>query len=83
MLIFKEILNSTDFQCFSNDKKTLIYNYIEHFSDNVDKLKKIFSSILNIIQKTITESIDDIMERFYKELNNDINKIQKNTEWVE
>ena len=83
LLIFKEILNNIDFQCFSNDKKTLIYNYIEHFSDNVDKLKKIFSSILNIIQKTITESIDDIMERFYKELNNDINKSQKNNEWVE
>jgi hypothetical protein len=83
MLILKEILNSSDFQCFNNDKKTLIYNYIENFSDNVDKLKKIFSSILNIIQKTITESIDDAMERFNKELNNDINKSQKNTEWVD
>ena len=77
MIIFKEVLNTPEFNRFNNEKKNIIYNYIDHFSNNVEKLKKIFLSILNIIQKSINESIDDILERYNKELINDINKIEK------
>ena len=76
MIIFKENLNSAEFNCFNNDKKNLIYNYIEHFSNNVEKLKKIFGSLLNIIHKNISESIDDIMDKYNLELINDINRFK-------
>ena len=65
---FKDILNSSDYNSFNSDNKTLLYNYIGHFSDKNEKLRKIFDSILNIIQKNIKISIDDILEPFYKEL---------------
>ena len=65
---FKDILNSSDYNSFNSDNKTLLYNYIGHFSDKNEKLRKIFDSILNIIQKNINISIDDILEPFYKEL---------------
>ena len=74
MIIFKETLNNSEFNCFNNDKKNMIYNYIDHFSNNVEKLKRIFESLLNIIHKNINESIDDIMDNYRKELINDINK---------
>ena len=76
MIIFKENLNSAEFNCFNSDKKNLIYNYIEHFSNNVEKLKKIFGSLLNIIHKNISESIDDIMDKYNLELINDINRFK-------
>ena len=65
---FKDILNSSDYNSFNSDNKTLLYNYIGHFSDKNEKLRKIFDSLLNIIQKNIKISIDDILEPFYKEL---------------
>ena len=65
---FKDILNSSDYNSFNSDNKTLLYNYIGHFSDKNEKLRKIFDTILNIIQKNIKISIDDILEPFYKEL---------------
>ena len=76
MIIFKENLNSAEFNCFNSDKKNLIYNYIEHFSNNVEKLKKIFGSLLNIIHKNISESVDDLMDNYNLELINDINRFK-------
>lgn len=81
MLILKDILNSNEFNCFNNDKKNIIYNYIDHFSNNYEKLKKIFESLLNVIHKNIKESIDDIIDNYNKELNNDINKKEYNNQW--
>ena len=82
MLIFKGILNSFEFNCFNNTQKNIIYNYIDHYSHNVEKLKKIFTSILNIIHKSMNESIEDILESYNKELINDINKKDKKQEWM-
>lgn len=82
MLILKEILNTYEFNCFDVEKKTIIYNYIDNFSNNVEKIKKIFGSILNIVQKNINESIDDIFKNYNKELTDDINKIKKKSKWI-
>ena len=81
MNILKDILNSNEFNCFNNDKKNIIYNYIDHFSNNVEKLKKIFESVLNIIHKNIVGGIDDIIDNYKKELNNDINKNTFQNHW--
>jgi hypothetical protein len=72
MLTFKEVLNSPDFSCFSDNNKNIIYNYVEYFSAKIDKLKKLFECLLNIIQRKYTDSIDDIMEKFYKEMSNEL-----------
>ena len=80
MIILKDILNSfSEFNCFNNDKKNIIYNYIDHFSNKIEKIRKIFESILNIIQKNIRESIDDILDNYNKELMNDVNKNENNS----
>ena len=72
MLTFKEVLNSPDFSCFNDNNKNIIYNYVEYFSAKIDKLKKLFECLLNIIQRKYTDSIDDIMEKFYKEMSNEL-----------
>ena len=82
MLILKESLNTYEFNCFDVEKKTIIYNYIDNFSNNVEKIKKIFGSILNIVQKNINESTDDIFKNYNKELTDDINKIKKKNKWI-
>ena len=82
MSIFKNILNSLEFKCFNNNQKNIIYNYIDHFSNNAEKLKKIFTSILNILNKSMNESIDDTLESYNKEIINDINKNQKKSLWL-
>ena len=72
MNTLKEILNYSDFNCFNTNNKSLLYNYIDHFSNKNEKLKKLFESMLQIIKKNISLSIDDILESFNKELLNDI-----------
>ena len=72
MLTFKEVLNSPDFSCFNDNNKNIIYNYVEYFSAKIDKLKKLFECLLNIIQRKYIDSIDDIMEKFYKEMSNEL-----------
>ena len=71
MNTLKEILNGQDFQRFNNNNKILLINYVEHFWNKNEKLKKIFERVLEIIQKNITVSIDEIFENFNKELLND------------
>ena len=79
MTILKQILNGQDFKCFNNDKKEIIYNYIDTFSNNGEKMKIIFTILLDIIHKNISESIDDILEKYHKETINNANKgIKKN-----
>ena len=74
MNILKQILNGPDFKCFNNDKKNIIFNYIDTFSNNGEKMKKIFLTILDILHKNITESIDDILEKYNREIINNANK---------
>ena len=68
----KEILNGPDFNCLNENNKNLLYNYIEHFSNKKDNLKKIFESILYIIKNNISDSVDDKLEKFNRELIKDI-----------
>ena len=82
MNIFKGILNSFEFNCFNHVQKNIIYNYIDHFSNSGEKVKKLYTSILNIIHKSMNESIDDIIENYNKELINDINKNGKKNQWL-
>ena len=82
MNIFKGILNSFEFNCFNHVQKNIIYNYIDHFSNSGEKVKKLYTSILNIIHKSMNESIDDIIENYNKELINDINKNEKKNQWL-
>ena len=72
MITFKEILNGPDFNCLNENNKNLLYNYIEHFSNKKDNLKKIFESILYIIKNNISDSVDDKLEKFNRELIKDI-----------
>ena len=44
-----------------------------------EKIKKIFEKLLFIIQKNISDSVDDIFEKFNKELTDDISNINKKT----
>lgn len=80
LIILKDILNSSEFKCFNNDKKNIIYNYIDHFSNKIDKIRKIFESILSIIQKNMSESVDDILDNYNKELMNDVNRNNNNNQ---
>ena len=82
VLILKEVLNSSEFNCFDAEKKNIIYNYIDHFSDNIEKLKKLFGSILNVVQKNINESTDDLFKNYKNELINDINKVEVKSKWL-
>ena len=82
VLILKEVLNSSEFNCFDAEKKNIIYNYIDHFSDNIEKLKKLFGSILNVVQKNINESTDDLFKNYKNELLNDINKVEVKNKWL-
>ena len=67
----KEILCGPDFNLFNDNNKTVFINYLEHFSDKIDKLKNFFGSVLYIIQKNINASVDEIFEKFSKEIIND------------
>ena len=71
MILFKEILNTPDFNCFNDNNRNVIYNYVEHFYNNHNKLRKLFESVLYIIKKSFTSSIDDVMEKFNKEILNE------------
>ena len=82
IFILKDVLNTSEFNCFDAEKKIIIYNYIDHFSNNIEKLKKLFGSILNVIQKNINESTDDLFKNYNRELLNDINKIQVKNKWI-
>ena len=79
MNTFKEILNGSDFNRLNNNNKILLYNYIDHFWNKNEKIKKIFEKLLFIIQKNISDSVDDIFEKFNKELTDDISNINKKT----
>ena len=82
IIILKDVLNTSEFNCFDTEKKIIIYNYIDHFSNNIEKLKKLFGSILNVIQKNIYESTDDLFKNYNRELLNDINKIEVKNKWI-
>ena len=71
MNTLKEILNGSDFNCLNENNKKLVYNYMEHFSNKKENLKKILESVLYIIKNNISDSIDDKLEKFNKELIND------------
>ena len=78
LITLKEILNGSDFNCLNENNKNLIYNYIDYFSNKKDNLKKIFESILYIIKNNISDSVDDKLEKFNKELIKDI----QNNKWA-
>ena len=73
MKTLNNILNTSDFDCFNGNHKLIIYKYVDHFSENRIKLKVLFDNIVNIVQKKISDSIDDILERYNKILIDDIN----------
>ena len=72
---FKDILDGPDYKCFNINHKTILVNYVEHFWNQNERLKKIFENVLFIIQKNVTVSVDDIFENFSKELANDKNTV--------
>ena len=72
---FKDILDGPDFKCFNINHKTILVNYVEHFWNQNERLKKIFENVLFIIQKNVTVSVDDIFENFSKELANAKNTV--------
>ena len=72
---FKDILDGPDFKCFNINHKTILVNYVEHFWNQNERLKKIFENVIFIIQKNINVSIDDMFENFSKELANDKNTV--------
>ena len=73
MKTFNNILNTPDFDCFNNNHKLFLYNYFDHFSDNSLKIKILLDRIIQIIQKKITDSVDDILEHYNKTLLESIN----------
>ena len=73
MKTFNNVLNTPDFDCFNSNHKLFLYNYFDHFSDNSLKIKVILDRIIEIIQKKITVSVDDILEQYNKLLLESIN----------
>ena len=71
----KEILNGPDFSIFNDNNKTVFINYVEHFWDKNEKLKIFFESVEYIIQKNVSVSVDEIFEKFNKEIINDKNSV--------
>ena len=70
----KEILNSSDFNCLNNDNKIFLIKYIEYFYNKIENLRKIFESLLQIIRNNKSDSVDDELEKFKKELTYEIKK---------
>ena len=70
----KEILNSSDFNCLNNDNKIFLVKYIEYFYNKIENLRKIFESLLQIIRNNKSDSVDDELEKFKKELTYEIKK---------
>ena len=78
IIILKEILSTSDFNCLNENNKIFLVKYIEHFSNKSENLKKIFESLLQIIKNNKSDSVDDELEKFKKELTNDIQKQNPN-----
>ena len=78
IIILKEVLNTSDFKCLNEDNKIFFVKYIEHFSNKVENLKKIFESLLQIIKNNKIDSVDDELEKFKKELTYDIQAKNQN-----